>query len=224
MVQEIQLTRGKVAIVDDEDFAMVSQFKWNAGCTADGVWYAKRRIPGNKSMKMHRFILGAQSGELVDHIDGDELNNTRANIRIATPRQNMHNRKSTQGSSTPFKGVFWERKSGRFRVQIKANGECLYLGLFEDVIDAALAYDSAARRIHGEFARLNFPTDESIRCARESNQIATSFIARIPKFKRLTDEVKRSAKELLTSGRSQESVARELGISPSSVWRIANGT
>lgn len=160
---EIQLTKGFAAIVDDED-ADLAAFKWHAATKTGKTPYAARSIwlgHGKlKSLKMHRVIAERMFGTggdcAVDHINGDGLDNRRANLRQATAAQNNSNRSRNRNSSSGYKGVSWMESERRWRACIQANGKVYHLGVFGDAIDAALAYDAAARAFHKEFARLNF--------------------------------------------------------------------
>jgi hypothetical protein len=160
---EIPLTRGKVAKIDDQDFHLIGRFKWHVR-SAPRTLYAVRGLPTvgagtRKKVSMHSAIFGAVPvGFVCDHIDGDGLNNQRANLRIATPRLNNVNRfmpKLGAVSATKFRGV---RKRGRkFLARIKDGGAWAFgLGTFFTPEEAAYAYDLAAARRFGEFAVLNF--------------------------------------------------------------------
>lgn len=151
MTKEIPLTRGKFALVDDDDYTELSKHKWRVS----GSGYAKRsvKVSGKtRDIFMHLAILQPQPGFEGDHIDRNPLNNTRANLRPATRSQNAIN---TAWRSGRFRGV---RKAGVFwRAEIKSNGKRYSLGTYATEEDAALAYDIAAIEKHGEFAALNFP-------------------------------------------------------------------
>ena len=156
-MKKILLTKGCEAIVDDGDYEYLNQWKWHAYLSPNGKnHYAKRthQLRGKKSgFLMHRAIL-TPPGELqVDHINMDTLDNRRSNLRLATSSQNHCNTKGRGKSGA--KGVY---ESGlRWMAQIRTNKKKIYLGTFSDVRSAALAYDEAAKKYHGEFARLNFP-------------------------------------------------------------------
>jgi hypothetical protein len=162
-MKEIPLTRNKVALVDDEDYEYLSQWKWHAQPDKNN-WYAVREqswIENGKrvrtSMSMHREVLKLKSFKehpvQVDHRNHDGLDNRKGNLRRVDNSKNMANRRSFTGVSK-YKGVF---KSGKnWRVRIQYNKQLLNLGSFPNEDDAAKAYDSKAKELFGEFAHLNF--------------------------------------------------------------------
>lgn len=158
-MKEISLTKGKVAIVDDDDFDNLNQYKWRA--LQDGVnFYAVRNMKRPRIYKglirMHRVILGlTDPAVLVDHKDMDGLNNQRNNLRIANKSQNGANRNSELNSVSKFKGVCWDSSNKKWKVQIRKDGKRSSLGMFHSEQDAADAYNKAAIKLHGEFAKLN---------------------------------------------------------------------
>lgn len=158
-MNEIPLTQGKVAIVDASDYEWLSQFRWNVW-ESGRTFYVTRniKIPNGKWSKlfMHREILEAPPDMSIDHIDCDGLNNTRANLRLATTRQNQFNSRSQIGSTSNFKGVCWHKASQKWNAQIRIDGKLKYLGVYADPEDAARAYDIAAIELYGTFARTNF--------------------------------------------------------------------
>jgi hypothetical protein len=161
-VKEIPLSRGLVALVDDEDFGRVSQFKWSAADAGRGRFYASRgtmKKGRRQTIYMHRFIMSAPAGCEVDHRNGDSLDNRRSNLRLCTRSQNQINRPTPTDKAFPWRGVTTVNSAKRpYRVQIRTTvGRRLYIGCFADPVEAARAYDDAARKYHGEFARLNFP-------------------------------------------------------------------
>ncbi len=157
----IPLTQRKVALVDEDDFGWLNQWKWCASKHSDcdgGVvhWYARRTAWDNGdrvAVLMHRVILEAKKGEISDHRDRDGLNNRRANLRICTTAQNSLNRVGypiTKKTSN-FKGVHWHVGAKKWVVQFRHH----HVGLFEDEKEAAAGYDLAALAWSSEFARPN---------------------------------------------------------------------
>jgi hypothetical protein len=106
---------------------------------------------------MHRLLMGSPTAMLVDHRDRNGLNNTRANLRLATHSENHCNSRSRLKNPTGYKGVSWDASKGMWRAQIRSGGVQYHIGRFEDPEEAARAYDRQARVLHGDFARLNFP-------------------------------------------------------------------
>lgn len=155
-MKEIPLTQGQVARVSDQDYADLTKHKWsaywNAGCR---TFYARRTSRG-RHVYMHRQILGAQAGQMVDHIDHCGLHNERENIRVCTQSQNNSNqRKTPRGVTSRYKGVSWDPHRGKWRAVITLNGRQTFLGRFASQHAAARAYDTAARQCFGVFALFN---------------------------------------------------------------------
>jgi len=160
-MKEIPLTQGQVALVDDEDYERVTQFKWHAYYNK-GVrgFYALHNLRigcRHTTIYMHRFITNAQPNEKVDHWNHNTLDNQKHNIRRCTDLQSVANRRSYVNTSSPYKGVWWDRKHKKWAVQITRNRKTLSLGYFTDPKKAALAYDAKAKELFGEFAYLNSP-------------------------------------------------------------------
>lgn len=158
MTIEIPLTKGFVALVDDEDAeAVLAAGSWHA-LEAPTVTYAARRDPQpgkNVRVHLHTFLTGLL---LVDHANGDGLDNRRANLREATRQQNAQNRRRRCDNRAGFKGVSKVyRRRNLWRAVIHVRGQQVSLGCFRTPEEAALAYDTAARDLFGEFAALNFP-------------------------------------------------------------------
>ena len=156
---------GRVALVDDADYELVSQYRWRVyqrrrpGCRDSGPYAIAhvRRADGHwTNTTMHQLITGRTG---TDHVNMDGLDNQRSNLRPATQSQNMGNTRSHAGSSSPFKGVCWDRQHQKWLAQICVAGRRAYLGRFTGEEDAARAYDAAAREAFGSFARLNFEED-----------------------------------------------------------------
>ena len=159
---EIPLTRGRVALVDS-DCEWLLQWNWQAvtyRCKNHSLWYAKRGVWDGRTMKsvpMHRAIMAPPDGLVVDHIDGDGLNNQRSNLRLCTHRENVA-RSRQPTSRSGYIGVVFVGK--RFRARIFTHGKWKNLGLYNCPQDAARAYDAAAFGIYGAYARVNFPSNE----------------------------------------------------------------
>lgn len=153
----IQLNSGYTALVDDIDFDRINRFTWKAlvGESPQGQrWYAYRNA-GGKLVGMHTEILGAKPGLMIDHVDGNGLNNCRSNLRYATNSQNQQNRRKHSKAASQFKGV--TVLPVRYVARIKVGKKSLYLGTFDSEEEAARAYDAAARQHFQERACLNFP-------------------------------------------------------------------
>jgi hypothetical protein len=138
-------------LVDDEDYEFMCRFPWYAKKEGDGRYYAHVTVTAHKLLTDYK---------LVDHRNGNGLDNTRDNLRAATPRQNSWNRGLRSDSKTGYKGVSCRRNGKGYVARIQVDGERKWLGWFRNPIDAAKAYDAAAREHFGEFARLNFPDNE----------------------------------------------------------------
>ncbi len=151
-IRHIALTKGKFAVVDAADYAYLSQFRWHA-TECRGRFYAATVID-SKSVAMHRMLMSPPHGMVVDHIDGNGLNNRRANLRLCTPTQNRRNTRPRRRTSA-FLGV--SRRGDKYLARIKHRNRSLYLGLFDTEVEAACARDEKAKQLFGEFAWLNFP-------------------------------------------------------------------
>lgn len=153
----IELTQGKYAIVDAEDADRVSVHLWNAYISQTGIWYAKNSSTPRESL--HRFILEPPSHMIVDHINGDGLDCRKMNMRLVDKRGNGLNCKRRGTNKSGFRGVCWEKRRGTWRVTAKPFGKQIHVGEFDDVIEAAKAYDALMRSAVGNLARYNFPEE-----------------------------------------------------------------
>ncbi|KKN85803.1 hypothetical protein LCGC14_0276100 [marine sediment metagenome] len=159
-MKEILLTQGYVALVDDEDYEWLSQWKWYSHRGSSSGPWAERNSPPDDNGKrspvlMHRQIMDAPSDRDVDHHDHCMLNNQRANLRVCTTAQNMANRRKSRGCSSRFKGVCWDKEHKKWRVRIGVNGCSRHLGYCDDEMKAALVYNKEAIKEWGEFSLPN---------------------------------------------------------------------
>lgn len=154
-IKRIELTQGKFAMVDGEMFEMLNSYQWYAQRIRKKHWYAVRRMttgPGTRKKRnsiklwMHHIVAGFPlRNKVVDHRDGDGLNNCRKNLRHVTKRQNIQNCECHRSGTKPSKyvGVSWHKPLNKWRAQITLNGKRTSLGYFQDELDAATAYENA---------------------------------------------------------------------------------
>ena len=193
-MKDIQLTKGYVALVDDEDFEAVNQFEWNVYISGKKI-YAQRNIMneyGKKStQKMHRFIMGVTDPKIqVDHIFHDGLDNRKENLRLATNGQNQWNQRTPVNNTTGYKGVSFDKKLGKYRASRRSNNKLSLLGFFDSKEEAARHYNKEAFDNGDGFGMLNkvepmFPTSERI--TREINNNKSSSETRERTLKYLSD-------------------------------------
>ncbi len=158
-MKRIPLSRNKYAIVDDEDYELLSRFKWHVSSGKSNTYYAQSELPDTRyriRFSMHRLIMKAEKNQEVDHRNGNGLDNRRRNLRLCTKHQNRFNMRITTGSSK-YKGVSWHTKNGKWRARITLNYQNIYIGCFTSEREAAKAYDRKAKQLFGDFAYLNFP-------------------------------------------------------------------
>lgn len=149
----IPLTNGGNAIVDNEDYKKVSKLKWYR-CKGDGRESA--RSTKKNAILMHSFLMEPPKGMLIDHKNGNGLDNRRYNLRICTNAENSRNARKSIKNTSGYKGVIWHKASKKWYARINFNYRRISLGYYNDVVDAARAYDAAAKELFGEFANLNF--------------------------------------------------------------------
>src|SRR3990167_702232 len=150
-MKKIKLSQGKVALVDDEDYEWVNQWKWcYQRCvrpSGEYQGYAIRSLhPGQ--MRMHRLIIGAKKGEEVDHINRNKLDNRRKNLRIAFKNENRHNINVRKDSKTGIKGVTYVKKLKKYRAYIQVNSKQYNLGFFKNKTTAARKYKRVAEAVY----------------------------------------------------------------------------
>lgn len=156
MTKTIPLSQGKVTLVDDEDYDWLNQWKWCADAGKNNIMYAIRkenigRIDGKykrKKIRLHRAIIGAKKGEIVDHINGDGLDNRKTNLRIVTHRQNCQNLHINKTSEYP--GVSFDRSKRKWAAHIRINKKTKFLGNFNSEIEAFNTYKRAVHELIGE--------------------------------------------------------------------------
>jgi hypothetical protein len=155
VIVPLTLRDGSVTWVDREDYAWLSAWTWYRA--------RNRAVVGHphtpRTTFLHRLILNAQPGQIVDHIDGDPRNNTRANLRFATQSQNRANEHVSRGGSSVYRGVYWDANREKWSASLAIKAKPRFLGRFTDEAQAARAYDRAAAEYFGEFATLNFPNE-----------------------------------------------------------------
>jgi len=153
--RKIQLTKGKFAKVDQRDYERFREMRCFA-TLCGAIYYAACKI-NSKNFLMHRLIMEPPKGMVVDHINGDGLDNRRANLRICTKKQNNYNRRIQGRGASKYKGVSWKNRDKRWRATLYYEKKQIFLGCFETEIEAAKAYDRAAVKYYKEYARVNFP-------------------------------------------------------------------
>lgn len=158
-MKQIKLTQGKFAMVDDKLFEELNKKKWHAQ-KGNSTFYAVRSeyIDGKwNTTGMHRLILGITDKNIFgDHIDHNGLNNQFSNLRACSNIENLRNKKIKEGYSSIYKGVSFHKIWRKWQVRIKGDGKRTHIGYFTDEVEAAKAYDTAAKTLFGEFANLNF--------------------------------------------------------------------
>lgn len=154
-MKTIKLTKGKETIVDDDIYELIKDQKWH--CATNG--YAIRNLPREyrqlqKKIRLHQLVM-CFPNSIIDHINGNKLDNRRCNLRLCNESTNGANSIIPKNNTTGYKGVSIN-PCGTFRARVDKNGQGYYLGTFSNVIDAAKAYDKKAKELFGKFAKTNF--------------------------------------------------------------------
>lgn len=142
------------ALIDLSDIEKVGKHRWYAS--------TKGYVKSQDNLRLHRLVMDAPDGYLVDHVNRIPLDNRKSNLRLCTPAENSRNVGVSQSNSTGFKGVYFEKLNNKYRARIKYNGKRVSLGCYENAVDAAIAYDKKAIELFGDFAYTNFPKDNYI--------------------------------------------------------------
>lgn len=153
MSRRIPLTRGKFAIVDEDDFERVNRFKWTFMAGGYAYRLINQGTPQRRCIYMHRTINKTPKGRHTDHINGNGLDNRKINLRDCTPGQNLCNSRLRKTSTTGFKGVSFFPQTKKWRAYISRDGKFVHLGYFKTPEAAHAAYVAAAKKEYGEFFR-----------------------------------------------------------------------
>lgn len=151
----IELNKGVFTKVDAEDYDYLNQWKWYLLKSKCNYYAIRTSRPDNKLIQLHRVVIKAKKGEIVDHINRDKLDNRKCNLRICTISQNNQNSKLNKINKSGFHGVSWHKRVKKYVSQIACNNKKIHIGYYTCKKDAAKAYNAAAIKFHGEFAKLN---------------------------------------------------------------------
>ena len=191
-----------IILIDASDVERLSHYQWSVGTHG----YATHGS-GNKQVLMHRLLAAAETSEFVDHINQNKLDNRKANLRICSQQQNAMNRSKEKTGSNPYKGLCLT-PDGKWQAQIAFNKKSIYLGRFNNPETAAKAYDTAARKLFGEYGSLNFPNS--------TLEVAPD----IKHYKKMSDDEIDSLRMLYATGIPITDIAEMCGRSYSSVRRV----
>lgn len=151
-MKKIPLTRGKFALVDNEDFERLKPFKWRYSTVGYATTVGSKR---GDVIYMHRLILGTPMGMFTDHKNSDRLDNRKENLRICTKGENERNTPKRKNNTSGFKGIYWRKDTKKWTTHLMVNRKYIVGKCHEKIEDAIREYDEMARKYHGEFAYQN---------------------------------------------------------------------
>lgn len=155
-MKKITLPNNKYTLVDDEDFVILSQYKWHSFKNRN-TFYCHRNIylknVKRSCVTLHRQIMGNPKNKIIDHIDGNGLNNLRSNLRIVTNSQNLFNRGKQNNNTSGLKRISWHKREKKWRADIGINGKQITLGYFKTKEEAYKVYIEACKKYHGKLQR-----------------------------------------------------------------------
>lgn len=158
----LSLNKGKYfSLVDTDIFEKYNCFQWYK---TSHNFVARRDFLFKKVVYLHRLIMSAPKGVFVDHINYDTLDNRKKNLRLTNKQGNSINTKLRKTNTSGYKGVYWDKQRKRWAVSITFNYKIIHLGRYKIIEDAAKKYDEAARKYFGQYARLNFPFENELKC------------------------------------------------------------
>lgn len=211
----IYLTNGGETLVDAWNYDELNQWHWQHTRTH----YVSGTVNKRKTL-MHRLIMGALPGQQVDHVDGNRMNNQEHNLRLCTASQNHANTTKRGGKSTSqYKGIHWNGRISRWRVEIAYHGKRYRLNSYADEIDAACAYNEKAKELFGEFARLNDIPDD----VRDASSIRRQIMGRKTNPTKLTPALVREIRRLLRERVGHSVIALQFHVSRSTISMISSG-
>jgi len=158
-IKFIELTQGQYAIVDEDMFEELNKRTW--GAHSQGYALTSLSGGGGRKVFMHRIIMRCKHEERIDHINGDVTDNRVCNLRICNHQENAQNRKIGKNNTSGYKGVSWCKKQKGWRARLYPKSGSVFAGIYNDKVSAAKAYDAAAKKLFGKFAKLNFPEETS---------------------------------------------------------------
>lgn len=142
----IELTQGNFAMVDDEDFEYLSQWRWKANN------YGYAITTNRQKLYMHRMLMKFPKGKIIDHINHDRLDNRKENLRICSIKENLRNRTKNKNNTSGYKGVSWNKIAKKWVSYIRVDGKRINLGYFDDITKAAEAYKTASDKYFKQFS------------------------------------------------------------------------